>query len=57
MSKSPTVRSIDESAAKKALKDCPEIVRDYVAALERVSDGWHRLFIDLKKKLEKQPPA
>ena len=48
------VKTIDEFEAKKQLKNCPELVRDYVKALESSRDGYKRLSEEKIKKLKWQ---
>lgn len=39
----PTVKPFDVDKAKKELKDCPKIVRDYVKLLEKHNQKWKEL--------------
>lgn len=50
------VKTIDRQAAKKALKECPKIVQDYVKSLEHVyeiSKETNKLALKKIKELSK----
>lgn len=48
---SPKVNSIEMSDVKKALKDTPQVVKDYISALEDLYAKQGILLIKCKEKL------
>ncbi len=48
------VKSLSITECKKAVKDCPKIVQDYVRALENSCEGWKQCTQKAIKKLKEK---